>query len=379
MIGRLRSAADNDSFLLATTNPDYQSWVYHWVSWYLDEEGYFDENKLGVVRHFVIVDDMPKFADTAEELEKEYPDLCWVYNENEGKEVYVAPLTFLFIGGTIFDNPALINSNPKYLSALKAQSRVNRMRLLDGCWHAQPEGSNYFQREWLHKLDKRPFGCKEARAWDLASSEPSDKNRHPDATASVKMLKTRDGEFIIVGDYDPETEDKATKVKGRVFQRPGQRDNSIIRQSKIDGDDCHVVLPIDPGASGQTAYREIAKKISAEGFRVKSDPTPSNKSKLTRFEPFSSAAQNGLISIVESTFNKETLDHFYKELETFDGERSTSSRKDDIPDGAASCYNYLVKAKTHKPTPMPTNNTKTKLSAMRGSMGNRSVKTFRAR
>lgn len=103
LIGRMRSAAETDSFLLATTNPDCDSWVFEWVEWYLDENGIFDESKLGIIRHFVIVDDKPVFADNPEDLAEQYPELCYVYNAVEDKEVYVPPMTFCFIGGTIFD------------------------------------------------------------------------------------------------------------------------------------------------------------------------------------------------------------------------------------------------------------------------------------
>ena len=41
LIGRMRSSAEGDSFCLATTNPDYNSWVYAWVSRYL-QDGIFD-------------------------------------------------------------------------------------------------------------------------------------------------------------------------------------------------------------------------------------------------------------------------------------------------------------------------------------------------
>ena len=346
LIGRLRSSAEGDSFLLATTNPDYDSWVYNWVSWYLDDEGYFDESKLGVIRYFVINNDMPVFADTEQELAEAYPELCYSVNTVTGEEVYIPPLSFMFIGGTIYDNPALIRSNPKYLSALKAQTTVNRKRLLDGCWHARAEGSNYFQREWLIKLDKKPLNCIEARAWDLAATEPSEKNRTPDATASMKMLKTRDGRIILVGDYDSSTIDEKTQIEGRIFKRPGERDTSMLRQASMDGVDCFCVLPKDPGAAGAVAFNSLAKKFLEQGFTVKEDPMPSNKSKLKRFEPFSSAAQNGLVYIVESTFSPATLEYVYKELEAFDGERSTSTKKDDVADATASNYNYLNKAKS---------------------------------
>ncbi len=346
LIGRMRSEADSDSFCLATTNPDYNSWVYNWVSWYL-KDGIFDEDKLGVIRYFLIVDDAPVFANTEEELAEAYPDMCYIYNPVEDKEEYVPPMTFCFIGGTIFDNPALIRQNPKYLSALKAQTEINRRRLLDGDWHAVPEGSQYFERKWLNKLEKRPEGCVAVRAWDTASEEPSDKNRQPDWTASVKMLKNKEGDIIIVGDYEEDSFDEKLQSYGRYRLRSGARDRAILRQHQYDGlRDCTMILAVDPASAGKFQYREQSKNFSAEGILVKPDPMPNNKSKLLKFEPFSTACANGLVYIVESSFpNKQTLENFYKELEQFDGERSTGSKKDDWADAAASAYNFLVSKK----------------------------------
>ena len=106
LIGRMRSAAEGDSFCLATTNPAYNSWVYNWVSYYL-KDGIFDEDKQGLIRYFLIVEDTPVFANTQEELAEAYPDMCYIYNPVEDRTEYVPPMTFCFLGGTIFDNPAL--------------------------------------------------------------------------------------------------------------------------------------------------------------------------------------------------------------------------------------------------------------------------------
>ncbi len=364
----MRSEAEEDSFCLATTNPDYNSWVYNWVSYYL-KDGIFDETKLGLIRYFLIVDDAPVFGNTEEELAEAYPDMCYVENTLDGTQVYVPPMTFCFIGGTIFDNPALIRANPKYLSALKAQTEINRRRLLDGDWLAVPEGSQNFERGWLNKLDKRPVDiAATARAWDTASEEPSDKNRYPDFTASVKMLRTKTNEIVIVGDYEPESEDEKTQVYGRYRQRAGQRDISILRQAEYDGkNSCTMVLAVDPASAGKFQWREQSKFFGGEGIIVKPDPMPNNKGKLLKFMPFSTACQNGLISIVESSFpNKQTLEAFYKELEQFDGERSGSTKKDDWADATGSCYNFLVSKKIRHPFTVPSNSTtSTKLHAHR--------------
>ena len=362
LIGRLRSNTKGSSYMMATTNPDMDSWVMNWVRWYLDEDGYFDESKLGIKRYFLTIENQPVFGDTEEELAAEYPELCWQQND-KGENVYVPPMSFIFIGGTIFDNPALIRSNPKYLSALKAQTTVNRKRLLDGCWYAREEGCNYFQREWLGKLDKIPLNeVMSVRAWDLGSSEPSEKNMKPDWTASVKMLKLKNNDVVIVGDYDKSSLDTKTNISGRFRKRTGERDMLILKQAEYDGEDTYIVIPKDPAAAGALAFSEMSKFFTKHGFIVKQDPAPSNKSKLKKFEPFSTAAQNGLVYIVESSFTPETLNAFYYDLEAFNGERSTSDRKDDWPDSVASGYNALTKTKVFSNYGMPEVNSRTRYS-----------------
>jgi phage terminase large subunit-like protein len=109
-----------------------------------------------------------------------------------------------------------------------------------------------------------------------------------------------------------------------------------------------VVFSQDPGQSGVTEFTESAKKLIIHGIKVVKDPMPTQNSKLTRYTPFSSACENGLVYIVESTFTKESLEHFHKENESFDGERSSRTRKDDIPDACASAFNWLCKARIVK-------------------------------
>lgn len=346
LLSRLRSEAESDSFAMISCNPDPDSWLYKWVEWYLDEEGFPIRERSGKKRYYITVDDTPVFADSPEELKRDYPDLCQVYNPNEDEYIEIEPKSFTFISGTIFDNPILIKSNPKYLAELKSLPRVERARFLDGNWKARPEGSNYFQRDWLKKIDKVPSEAKTVRAWDKASTEPSEKNRSPDYTTSIKISKCKNGYYYIQGGWIPETKEEGSDIWGRFRKRPGERDTIITKQSKYDGDGVICVLPKDPGAAGQVEYEESAKRLVEEGIVVRADPMPSNNSKLTRFEPFSSAAQNGLVYIVENSFpNKATLEWYLGELEAFTGERSTAQRKDDAPDATASGFNYLSKEK----------------------------------
>ena len=104
-------------------------------------------------------------------------------------------------------------------------------------------------------------------------------------------------------------------------------------------------MPVDPGAHGKVEYMESAKKLSTEGFRVKKDVVAPQKSKLQKFTPFSAAVENGFVYIVDSTFDPKTKEALLKELEAFDGERSSRTRKDDWPDCVATAFNYLNTAR----------------------------------
>ena len=218
----------------------------------------------------------------------------------------------------------------------------------------------------MHKVTCVPEGSVFVRAWDLASEEPSDKNRYPDYTASVKLYKTKSGEYIIKGDYEPDSFDEKTSIYGRYQQRSGQRNLSMVKQAEKDGTGCTVILPVDPAAAGKVQFQELAKMFISKGFLAKRDPMPYNKAKLVKFEPFSSACQNGLVSIIESSFhNPQTLNAFYKELESFDGERSSASRKDDWPDVCGSAFNFLCQQRVTKKYAIPSNISDTALSKHR--------------
>lgn len=360
LLSRLRSDSEVDGFAFATCNPQYDSWVLNWVRWWLDEKGYPDKAKQGVVRYYLLVDEKPVFADTAEELEELYPHLCKVWNPNAEAFVKVPPKSFTFIAGTIFDNPILIEKNPKYLAELNSLPRVERAQLLDGCWYAIPESAGHFKRDWLVKLDSLPEKGIHCRAWDKASSEPSEVYRYPDFTASIAMHKLSDGRVVIRGDYHPDNHDKVDPaIKGRFRRRPGDRDNIILKQAQHDGKDCVIILPKDPGAAGETEYSQHSKALAENGFIVKMDKAPSQSSKLKKFEPFAAACENGHVCIVEDSFpDKETLEYFYTELETFNGERSTSARKDDIVDCCATGYNYVATKRVVKAFSLSTGSVK---------------------
>lgn len=136
LLSRLRSKAEGNSFCMASMNPG-DSWVMKYIEWWLYPEGHLeagkpDPEKCGVIRYYVSDGRKLFFGDTREDLEKEYPHLCKVYNPNTQQWVETPPKSITFIGANIFDNPILIETNPNYLSELMALPEVEKQRLLYG-------------------------------------------------------------------------------------------------------------------------------------------------------------------------------------------------------------------------------------------------------
>ena len=349
LLSRLRSKSKHFSRIVISCNPDPDHKIREMIDWYLDEDGYPDPEKDGTRRYFYRIEGEYVWANTQEELGNKsgLPEDEWEDNF----------FSFAFVSGTIYDNPIMMKANPKYLASLKALNPVDRARLLDGNWDARPKGASYWEREWMKPIKWKdvPDNTVSCRAYDLAATERSQSNKSPDPSAALRMDKCKNGYYYLIGDHHKDFYDDVYEVYGQFCKRSGDRDNHIVKQAVHDGEDVTIVLPVDPGAAGKTAYEGMAANFSQEGFRVKADPSPNNKSKLSRFQNFATNCENGLVYIVEDTFDTKTLNFIYKQLEAFNGERSTSTRHDEFPDVCATATNFLMKAKLHRAFTMPTN------------------------
>lgn len=333
MMSRLRSGSKYMSRMVMSCNPDPDHKLREMIDWYLDETGLPIPERDGVVRYFVRKDDVYIWGETKEELKERFGKKC-------------RPVSFSFISSTIYDNPPMLLNNPDYLAQLQGLNDVDRARLLDGNWDARPEGANYFKRTYLKEYSVVPPNCVFVRPYDKAGTSRSTGNKTPDFTASVKIAKDPEGNYILLGDYHEDFKDDgewSTGTQGRFCKKAGDRDKIIKQQAEHDGDDTVIIFSIDPGQAGISEFTTSSRELIQLGYTVDSDPTPGNKSKLIRFSPFALLAQNGHVGIVKKSFDLPTYEALMKELESFDGLRSTGSRKDDWCDAIASGINYLEK------------------------------------
>ena len=332
-MSRLRSESKYPSRMVISCNPDPDHYLRTMIDWYLDEEGYPRPEADGVVRWFITRDGTYHWADTKEELHERF----------DTPTSKCLPLSFSFISATIHDNPPMLLNNKEYLAFLEGLNEIDKARLLYGNWNVRPKDSTLFSWDWLKTAEHLPYGCKTVRGYDLAGTVPSDVNPTPDFTASIQISRCSNGYFYLSGNYHNLFCDEALDVRGVMRKLSGERNQIMLKQAHEDGSDIHIILPQDPNSAGKSVFEDMVKFFMSEGFLVHKDPVSHTASKISRFEQFATAASNGLVYIVPSTFDVRTLEHIKKNITSFNGERSGRTYKDDIADCTATAFNYLNK------------------------------------
>ena len=303
LLSRNRSSTGVKPYIRATCNPVSEGWVRKLVDWWIDDAGYPIEDRCGVVRWFVRRGEDTHWYDSKEEAEA-------IWGEDS------MPKSFTFVNATVKDN---LKIDPAYEANLKALTRVEREALYLGNWNVKANSGTYFQKSWCEFVDQKsvPKPKSEMRAWDTASSEPSEVNPDPDYTAGVKIRLGEDGYYYIMH-----------AVRDR--KRPSGVKKMMRKYAEVDGLKCAIGIPLDAGGAGKAVFEDHAKNLA--GFKFKKCKT--TKSKLERFEPFSAAAEAGLVKIVKGDWN----DEFCKELENFVGD---GKGHDDYCDAVSDSFNNL--------------------------------------
>ena len=171
----------------------------------------------------------------------------------------------------------------------------------------------------------------------MAGTLKNENNTSPDYTVSVKMAKMRDGSYIIL-------DVKRTRI------RFGSWEKFIIENAMEDRElhrEVTILLPIDPNPAAKAATQLMIRNLSEAGLYAQG--IRASSSKLDRFRPFSSLAEQGFVSFLKGcgqdleNKNYNTLDFVYRELEAFDGNRRRGeSGHDDIPDACSDAFSFLA-------------------------------------
>lgn len=316
MLSRNRSVCGVKPYVRATCNPDADSWVAQFISWWIDQNtGLPIAERSGVLRYFVRIGNDLIWADSREELCDGSNPRLPLFDE-DGRKIEYMPLSVTFIGATIDDNKILLEKDPSYLAKLQALPLVERQRLLKGNWKIKPAAGLMFQRSWVQVIDKEqmPPLLSIKRGWDLGASEKTELN-DPDPSSGTKIAKTVDGRYVVLHNEN---------FYGGSFKV----EQTIRNLASQDGVECEVCLPQDPGQAGKSQVAHLKRMLS--GFNVRSSPETGDK--VTRFSPFSAAAEAGNVMVLRGAWNEQ----WFTNLEGF-----PDMKHDDDADSTARAFNSM--------------------------------------
>lgn len=319
MLSRNRSLCGVKPYVRATCNPDADSWVASFISWWINQDtGYPIPERSGVLRYFIRISGEIKWGDTKAELQEKYA----IEDEREIKSV-------TFISSSIYDNKILLEKNPEYLGSLKAMPLVERERLLGGNWKIRPSGGMIFNRAQARIVTELSSKVvRVVRAWDLAATIPTQENQSPDATAGVALALLEDQSYAVLDLVHGRW--LASQVRS-IVKNTAQSDRATYRRMRIR-------LSQDPGQAGKAQAESYIRELA--GFSVTAKPESGDK--VTRAEPVSSQWQRGNIYILAAPWNEK----FIAELEGF-----PEAEHDDIVDALSNAFNELTQRKPMKIDP----------------------------
>ena len=309
MLSRNRSTCGVRPFVRATCNPDADSWVAKFISWWIDQDtGYPIPERSGLIRYMIRRDEVVYWADTREELWERF-NLTTPEEKNEPKSV-------TFIMSSVYDNQELLRIDPGYLSNLKALSVIQRERLLKGNWKIRAAAGLFFKRTQLGEiLTIMPQDVIQwVRCWDLAATEKTE-NGDPAYTAGVLMGKRKNGRYVIADVINKQM--NASDVR-KTIKLTAQADRAAYKRVRIR-------LPKDPGQAGKEQAESYIKFLS--GFDVTA--VAESGSKEARAEPMAAQWQAGNFDIMYGEWNEAYL----TQLENF-----PDGRFKDMVDASANAF-----------------------------------------
>lgn len=349
ILSRNRSMSQTPKGIRATLNPDRHHFVYEWIKYYLDEEGFPIKSLSGILRYYYRIDgELITGWDMKELMDK--------YGVADSKGIIDPPESYTYIPSTLEDNEELTKRDPKYRAKLNALPERAKKQLLLGCWADEDDFGKYFKRGWVKEIPSHevPKDCVWVRGYDLGYSAPTSEAPKPDYTASILIGKDKNSNVFIRGDFQCEFKDNDTDTYGQFRKTPGDRDRIMVKQAEFDTNKVYIGLPRE-NAGGKEIYQHKVKLFSSSGFLVKLDPISANANKMKKFESFSSCCESGIVSICPDSFpNKVSYENYLSSLERFNPDKkSTSGYKDDIPDCTGTAFNIVMQMKN---TPIVTRN-----------------------
>lgn len=164
LLTRNRSTSGIAPYIRATCNPDPDSWVANFISWWIEQDdkhpnfGFPIPERQGVLRYFVRDGDNFIWGDSVEDVyqkNKHTLDILLNAAPDTKPRDYIKSATF--IGGSIFDNRELLKVDPGYLGNLNAQDPEEKARLMGGNWKVSRKGADIYDHTKFNDIFTNSF------------------------------------------------------------------------------------------------------------------------------------------------------------------------------------------------------------------------------
>lgn len=312
MLSRNRSDSGVIPYIRATCNPDSDSWVAKFISWWIDQDtGYAIPERSGVIRYMARTDGKITWGDSREELIR-----------HGFEDIDIKSVTFIL--STLADNQILMKADPSYLSNLRNLPYVEREQLLNGNWKVKNAAGLMFKRSQVRMIPremiKRDDILQLCRAWDLAATT-TDERGDPAYTAGVLMAIMKNGDWMILD-----------VINMRLSA--GDVANLILNTAISDKATYGYVrnrVPQDPGQSGKAQAEYYIKALADKGFDIVARTETGNKEH--RATPVAAVWQHGFVQVMVAEWN----DMYFSELEGF-----PEGKFKDMVDATSSAYDELT-------------------------------------
>lgn len=334
MLSRNRSMCGVKPYVRATTNPDADSWVAEFISWWIEQDeaspnyGLPIPERAGVLRYFIRLDGVITWGDTKAELYDRLPKMP----DDIDLDKLIKSVTF--IPATIYDNKKLLDQNPEYLANLLSQSYVERERLLGGNWKVKPTAGKIFNSSWWNNkiIKAAPTeGIRWARYWDKAGTEEIEATGKTPYTVGCLVGKDRHNTYYVKCDK----RERLTALKRE----------RLIKQTAYDDErdygKVRIFVEQEPGSGGKESAEASTRNLS--GFIIHVDRVTGDK--ISRALPASAQVEAGNVYLIEGPWNKA----FIQELHAF----PDNAIKDQV-DAFSGGFNKLAKLHSYDLANWPT-------------------------
>ena len=318
MLSRNRSICGVQPYIRATCNPDSDSWVAKFISWWIDQDsGYPIKERAGVIRWMVRLKGVIHWFDNKDD--------AILYAREDGVTEDLLPFvakSVTFIPSSVQDNKELLRTNPQYMTNLLNLPMVERERLLNGNWKIRNHAGLMFQRGQVKLIQKEQIRKDDiitmCRGWDLAATS-EDENGDPAYTAGVLMAVLKNNRYAILDVINMRL------AAGEVL--------SLIKNTAISDRASYgyvkVRIPQDPGQAGKSQAAFFVSELA--GFDVSARTETGDKT--FRATPVAAQWQHGFFDVVQGEWN----DDYFSQLESF-----PDSKFKDMVDATSSAFDELV-------------------------------------